>query len=429
MRRYLSFALALCLSPALLAQNAYPTPRQRPAPPPPVPTGSVRGTVFCGDTHRPARSAFVMLERIPHSGSSESSGREPQMARTGLDGSFNILKVSEGEYAIVALLPGYLSPLDDLTPDTFEGGNADVRIAEAFAKFGTVTVAANQAVTHDVTLTRGASLTGQVLFSDGSPASQINIDVQDITAKPVEQKPGDPNLNFGALMKTLFTHQSNATDDEGRFRISGIKPGTYRIAAISSSTTGFEDGGRGDDGMTMMFGGFIADPAGLHVYSGDTLHKNAAKTYELRPGDDVTGVDITIPLDAFHQVRGTLAAKDGSPINNGQLTLTDTTDDTLIFRATVGVDGTFNFPTVPMDTYKLAATHATIMQVDANVPPQTPLQYAPKHATNAFADGDTTLIVKDSDLLDVSLTLTEIALPKEPADGNLSVPIEPAPPQ
>jgi hypothetical protein len=49
----------------------------------------------------------------------------------------------------------------------------------------------------------------------------------------------------------------------------------------------------------------------------------------------------------------------------------------------------------------------------APFPNQAADSYGPKHPANAFADADTTLIVKDSDLLDVSLLLTEVPLPKD----------------
>jgi len=409
-------AFGLC-SFSLLAQDEpqQPPPPRRPAPPkPPKPTGSIHGTVFCADTHRPARGAFVMVMGMPSSsgsGEAHNNGARESTGRTGMDGSFTIPNVTEGDYGIIALLPGYLSPFDQLSEDDFQGQSMPAAMTKLLGQEGTVHVTGHQTATHDITLTRGASISGQVLFSDGSPASQANLDIENINAKTSKPKPGDPDINFAALMRTMLTHQTNSTDDEGHFRISGIPPGTYRIAAISASTLDMGEGSD-DEGMA-MFSGLLTDRNALHVYSGDTLHKNAAKTYELRAGDNLAGVDITIPLSAFHQVRGLLSAVDGRPVNNATLTLTDTADDTLSFNAKPAADGVFSFPSVPSGTYKLAATDAHIMVIDANVPPETPLRFAPKHPASAFADGNTTLIVKDSDLLDVTFPLTEIPLPKD----------------
>jgi len=416
-------ALGLCSSSLLAQDDPTPPPQTPPAraaqpPKPPKPTGSIHGTVFCGDTHRPARGAFVMVMGVP-SASGEPSGNATResMGRTGIDGSFTIPNVTEGDYGVIALLPGYLSPFDQLSKDDFAGQNMPETLTKLLTREGVVHVhvTGHQTAAHDVTLTRGASISGQVLFSDGSPASQVNLDVENSNAKPAKPKPGDPDIDFAALMRTMFTHQTNSTDDEGHFRISGIPPGTYRIAAISASSMALDEGGL-DEGMA-MFAGMLTDNSALHIYSGDTLHKNAAKTYELRPGDNVSGVDIIIPLNAFHQVRGVLSAVDGRTINTAELALIDTSDDTVHFNAKPAADGVFIFSTVPSGTYKLSSSGARIMVRDLNAPSETPDRFAPKHPVSAFADADTTLIVKDTDLLDVSFPLTEVSLPAETKPG------------
>jgi hypothetical protein len=340
------------------------------------------------------------------------------MNRTAMDGSYTIPNVSEGDYGVLALLPGYLSPLDQLSPEDFQDASVTASLLKLLGQEGTVHVVAHQTASHDVTLVRGASISGQVLYSDGTPASQVNLEVEDINAKPHKAKPGEPDVNFAAMMRSMFTHQTNGTNDEGRFRISGIAPGTYRIAAISASMLGLDDSAMNEGAA--MFSGMLTDRNALHVYSGNTLHKNAAKTYELRAGDNITGVDITIPLSMFHQIRGVLAAQDGRTINAAQLMLTDTTDDSFHFSASPSDDGSFTFATVPAGTYKLAASQARIMALYPNTMPDIPVRWAPKHPVNAFADADTTLIVKDSDLLDVSLLLTEMPLPKEESSGSPS---------
>ena len=412
MRRLVPLALALGTLP-LAAQDTPPLPQRNPpsahALAPPPPTGSIHGTVFCGDTHKPARGAFIMIQEIPSANGEHPQSSQPGMARTGMDGSYTIPRVTEGNYGVVALLPGYLSVLNDLTQDDFEaGGNDDAIMAKKFAEGGVVTVTAHQTASHDITLQRGASFSGHVLYSDGSPATQVNIDIEDTNAKPPARKPGQPDIDFSAMMRTMFTHQTNGTDDQGNFRISGISPGTYRIAAVSAPS--FDVEGDYTEGMAMM-AGMITDRSALHIYAGDTLHKNAAKTYEVRPADDITGLDIVIPLNAFHKVGGILAAQDGRTINQATLTLTDTTDDSFHFTAKLTDDGTFAFPTIPSGTYKLAAADARIMEPMPNTPPGVPARYAPKRVAAAFADADTTVIVKDSDLEDVHLALTETPIP------------------
>jgi hypothetical protein len=417
-------ALGLCSTPLIAQDDAAPpqqTPPVRPAQPskPPTPTGSIHGFVYCGDTHKPARGAVVMAQQMPSSSNKEPQNGNPGIIRTAMDGSYTIANLAEGDYGVAAVLPGYISPLDDLALDDVDGGNTDAVIAKRFAALGTVSVAAHQSVAHDITIIRGATISGRVLYSDGSPASQVTLSLENISVKPHTQKPGDFNIDIGSMFTTMFTHQTNSTDDEGHFRISGITPATYRVAAVSPSAQGLDGN---DEGMATIFGGIVSDPSSLHVYSGDTLHKNAAKTYELRAGDNITGVDIVIPLNAFHQVRGVLSAVDGRAINIGNLTLVDTSDDTLRFNAKVADDGFFTFPTVPSGTYKLESKNAQIiLRPQDNLEPNG--RPGAQETLAAFADGNTTVIVKDTDLLDVTFSLTEIPVPKNANQNGATNPV------
>ncbi len=115
--------------------------------------------------------------------------------------------------------------------------------------------------------------------------------------------------------------------------------------------------------------------------------------------------DITIPTDTFHSVRGLITAKDGRPINTATITLTDTTDDTLILYGDMDDDGTFNFSRVPSGTYKLEATNAEIGKLPGNLPPMHSTRIIYRKMTNKFADAGTSVIVKDTDVANISLTL------------------------
>ena len=86
-----------------------------------------------------------------------------------------------------------------------------------------------------MTLERGAAVSGHVLYSDGSPATQVSIDVEDTRAKPAASNKPEDNINVGMVSRMLFTHQSSGTDDQGRFRIAGLRPGKYRVAAVQAN--------------------------------------------------------------------------------------------------------------------------------------------------------------------------------------------------
>jgi hypothetical protein len=378
---------------------------------PPAPTGRITGTVVCADTHRPARGAMVLVGPVSPTDGNNGGGLGSGMARVGMDGTYTLEHLPRGEYSVIAILPGYLWPADELISDMVE----EMRTAKhkSLASLGTVTIAGSETEEHDITLERGAAVSGRVMFSDGAPASGVTISIEDVNAKKVAGDKQREAQMGASMMRRMFVHESMDTDDQGHFRISGFKPGTYRVVAIPSLSSEGDTNDGEAAGLSLLLGG-AANPAALRVYSGDTLHSKAAKTYELRSGDEVTGVEITIPLNAYHRVGGTLTAVDGRAINKATVTLTDTGDDSVSFESDVADDGSFSFGTVAAGTYTLAAKNATIAVRMDGQNPEIPMRFAQKKTTNAFADGSMAVIVKDSDVPDVSLTLTEVPLPPQP---------------
>jgi hypothetical protein len=418
MMRFIRFSCVAVLLLATLrtAAQEVPTPpdppetplAQQPVKPPPAPPRNARitGTVLCADTRHPARGAMVIISPLPPADAKEQGNNGSQaITRVGSDGTYIAEHLTPGEYSVIAMLPGYLSPMDELTAEDIRD-NSPQKTRNLLLKYGTVVVSGQETGRFDLTLQRGAAVSGHVLYSDGSPASQVTIDVQDINAKPSAAKSPGENFNSVALVHALLMHQTSGTDDQGHFRISGLPPGTYRVAAVQAPANPLGNSG-GDDFMGGLMG-LTSNPQDLHIYSGDTLHKKSAKTYELRSGDEVVGIDITIPTDAFHRIQGRLSSTDGRAITTATLTLTDTTDDSMVFPGDMARDGTFVFPAVPAGTYMLAATQAKIGTVPDGFPENMAIRAEMLKATNAFADGNMAVIVKESDVADVNLALTEV---------------------
>ena len=342
-----------------------------------VPQARITGHVLLADTHEPARNAVVLLNSL--------DGQNRQSVRVGLDGTYLFDHVVPGEYIVITYLDGYLSPFDKLilTP-------ADTTIASLFEKIvtaqGSLKVGAQGTRTFDISLERGAIVSGHVLYSDGSPAIQVGIELQDIAAP--SSRPGTPSIQLGDIARSEFVHQALETDDQGRFRIAGISPGTYRIAAVQLQKEPMQIS---DTLVRSMFGA-------LRFYTNDTIHPSSAKTYTLVAGQELQGLEIRIPLDGFHSVQGKAVARDGRSITSAEVTITETTDPSLYF-STVVSDGSFRFDRLPPGTYKVAAPWGNIAPAGGEV-------------TAAFGAGSTIFTVKDTDLTNVILTLPEASLPK-----------------
>src|SRR5882724_7036054 len=97
--------------------------------------------------------------------------------------------LSPGEYAVIAAVAGYLSPLDEVIVHS----SNDQRAAEALLreKAPLVRISGHEAASVEIELQRGAILTGRVVYSDGSPATQLRVLLQNVATAKSEGKPDD----------------------------------------------------------------------------------------------------------------------------------------------------------------------------------------------------------------------------------------------
>ncbi len=413
MRRFLPAALALTLlGPSATAQDA-PPPAAPPSPAAPsatpVGTGRITGHVLCDDTHRPARGALVTVVRAEDAQGGLGALANMSLTHVRTDGTYLVDHLPPGKYKVFGSLAGYLSGMDDaFAADPHLGATPSTQ--QVLDQLGTAVVTPGATASLNVTLQRGAAVSGRILFSDGSPAGSVNLIVEDTKEPPKATKADADDQLERAIAGRMFSRQSAITDDQGHFRIAGLRPGSYRLAATQPQWNSDPGNQHSEQLGMIMFG--VADPSALRVYAGDTVHRLNAKVFDLKPGDEVNGVDITLPIDAFHNLHGTVVATDGRPINMGQLTLQDTADDQFTFRTNLAADGTFVFAQIPAGTYTLSAANPQIGKpVDA--PPGVPEGGRPLEPIAAFGPGSLTLIVKDSDVEGLNLTLTEVPPPKQ----------------
>ena len=426
--------LLIASAGACALQPAEQDPQEQAAPgKKPIPQGGVMGHVICTDTHAPARGARIML--FSFASLTEAHGPigivngQPHTAVTGLDGAFFLSHVAPGEYIVMALAAGYLSPMDGMEMPR-DGKQSDAKVlAETLRKNGpTVRVSGQGAARIDIELVRGAVLSGKVVYSDGSPAGQRPVQIQKSTPPKPGVKPED-SVDLGEMVRMMFLQQTHSTDDQGHFRISGIGPGSYWVSVTQS----FEANAGLVEELVSSFDPSTKPTGKLTIYSGNALHRKDAKVYELRPGDTVDGIEIVLPLNGLHSIQGTAAGKDGALLNAGTLDLVDTTDPTINFRTAVEVDGEFHFTGVPEGTYQLKVRNAFILEDPAAKEEEllwgeTPQRWQYMQQFNpqrAFVETTVPVTVQSSDIEGFTLTLANSKLPeapKTPIDGTVPDP-------
>ena len=391
----------------------------------PLPNGSVSGRVLLADTRSPARGARVFLLPLADATGKHSNSQQSPGTGTALDGSYVMTHVAPGEYAVVAIAAGYLSPLDGMKIDPQAKGDTPEMDALLRKSGAVVKVSGSSSARADLELARGAIFSGRVIYTDGQPAVSARL-----TLEKVEdgQETEGKRVDAGSLIRLMTQQPMPQTDDQGNFRIAGVSPGKYRLAVVQSSSTAslMEE-------MMAAMGQKTKAVTSLTVYSGNTLHRKAATAYDVGPGDVRDGLQVMLPLNGLHQVTGTVSSKTGLTLDSATISLTDTTDKAIQFSTRAFVAGEFVFAGVPEGTYELKVANARIYE---NPPPmewpeeQMEEMQGMFKPTHAFADATQAVIVKDADLTGVAISLIETALPKPGADGigrGIGV-VAPAPP-
>lgn len=346
--------ILLCCSGGLLAQQPATSNPQPPA-------GRITGSVICGDTGQPARFAGVQLiaEKTSQKPLFDAStlGKNPNFERllasamtammkgsnlstlTGLDGSFSLDKIPAGTYYVVVQLPGYVSPLSQVSQkERLKASAETMNAVESSAE--KVVLQPGEIANVTVRLERGATLSGTVRYDDGSPAPSV-------TPMLLEQQ-------TDGSWKELQTFMLPATsDDRGHFRFYGLAAGKYAVEAALPTTQAMT--GLGMGAVSLHIGAGDA----LVVYSSGALRQKDIKPVELPAGEDLDGVDVVFPLSGLRSLSGSVVAKaDNHPLNSGTLALVDPESQATLRTAMIEQDGSFHLNYVPDGQYILRLTSA-----------------------------------------------------------------------
>lgn len=184
--------------------------------------GSISGRVTDNASGQPLPRMVVTLFDKDHSAIAESV--------TNDEGRFLFEKVPAGKYAVLAAHDEHRSTylrqwFGESEPAERFGGPSTLPIvvAEGESRTGI-----------DLALIRALAIEGQVLDPFDQPMDAVNVDATVLSAD------GDRSVTGGA-----------STDDRGRYRIYGLRPGRYRVCAMPHSSVLGRASVRGPEGASL----------------------------------------------------------------------------------------------------------------------------------------------------------------------------------
>lgn len=335
-----ALALAILSVAAALACAAQQAPPPQATVAPTLSTGTIAGNVYCADTDLPARLATVDLIE-----SAQNAYAVADTSTTDLDGRFAFNHVPEGNYYVIAVLPGYENLMSVMTKSYLDAMAPNDR-KMLLAAMPNVAVSANQPAQISIRLERGAEIDGTATYDDGSPAIGLHVSVSlktgDAANSGAPQSSSQPPIYSGPAPTT--------TDDRGRFKILGVLPGVY-LVSVSVPVRWAQNTASNPLAEAMQ-----SSIGSMDVFVGGGQRASKAETIEVTTGGASKDADITIPLSRLHTIRGQVLLKSTNQppaAATVRLLYADTREPA---RSMVAPNGEFEFHYVPEDSFILRAS-------------------------------------------------------------------------
>lgn len=298
----------------------------------PAATGRISGRVTAEGTNAPIAGARVMVFPMMRRGTPPTGpmAMTPQ-GLTDQDGRFVFNGLAPGEYRVDVQKTGFASLVDPT------------------ARPRTYTVAAGQALDNiSIVLQKGAVITGKVLDQKGEPVT----DAQVMALRRITP-PGAST----AAPRLLPTPMQGAqmTNDIGEYRVAGLAPGEYFIAA-SPRAMGFA--GPGAASTTGKGGG---TPTTTTTYYPGTADQVGAQAITVAAGAEVSNIVFTLQSAPAYRISGTVVDENGAPVAHAMVMLMHDPRNGMMFmgpggNAQTGDDGRFSIGDITPGAYRLNAS-------------------------------------------------------------------------
>jgi uncharacterized protein (DUF2141 family) len=272
---------------------------------PPTGTAIISGVVVSASTPAtPVRHAIVQL----------SGGRAISLsAVTNDEGLFTIGFVPAGTYSLLVSKPAYLTTA--YGSKSIGGPGTELVIHDS-----------QQITDLRIPLIKGAAISGTIRDYSGDPAEGVRLSVARAELRRSIQDTALSLLAVGSV-----TIDTVITDDLGRYRVFGLPPGSYLVAALPAvtGTSGIDlpSSNQVDAELRLLQqprgtalpagAGPTLRSAGSHGYAPTYYPSTAiaarAETVTVAAGEDRSGVDILLNLVSIGTVDVTVIGVDGRP--------------------------------------------------------------------------------------------------------------------
>jgi hypothetical protein len=323
-------ALGLCLfAAACLAQTQTPSASTPPipAPAPDQTPGSIQGSVLSGTTGQPLRRAQVLLHPADSKGTALYQTSDE-------NGAFAFPKVAPGGYTITVQRDGYL-PLS-------AGRIGNYKMPPIFS------VNSGQVISSLVyRLAPSAVVSGKVKFDDAEPASNVTIQLY--------------RSFYERGRHGYAAAASTRTDDRGEYRVHGLEPGVYYVAALYQAPP--RPANAQPETRKDSIGNPVAELNYAITFFPQVQRMSDAAPIKIAPGDEISGIDIFLTLVHTVHIRGHVISAKAGTVAGASVTLRmNDADNTASVSAPVNVvvdkDQNFDIDGVASGPYLLMASGA-----------------------------------------------------------------------
>ena len=264
----------------------------------------------------PGDPAVALRGRVVSATGGVIAGARVRLTQQATRGGASTLSDRDGRFSFAGLVPGAFLVTASKTGFSDEG-----------LSLGRVVTVTSTGADRELTLTPWGSVSGRVLDELGEPVQGASMQLLSLRFQDGARR----------LVSAGYTRTS---DDRGMFRIFGVSPGQYILAASAG------------DVSTSELPGYVRS------YFPGVADASASAFLTIGPGQAQTGADVTLVRERTVRVSGIVRDAQGRPGLVGSLNLIPSQSVSAL-AAPVGArtsdGGAFEFPNVPPGQYVIQA--------------------------------------------------------------------------